>query len=62
MPPLQKLLGDALAYYDDAVSLADQVSLILTNPRDPAFFRRIAEQYDWKKIADRYERVLETAC
>ncbi|MDD1718106.1 MAG: glycosyltransferase [Methanoregulaceae archaeon] len=62
MPPLQKMLGDALAYYDDAESFADQVSRILTNPRDPAFFRRIAEQYDWKKIADRYVRVLEAAC
>ncbi len=58
MMPLQKMLGDTLAYYDDAESLAGLVSLILANPRDPDFFRRIAEEYDWNKIALRYEKVL----
>ncbi len=61
MPPLERMLGNALFYYDDEESLAREVGRILTSPHDAASHRRIAEPYDWNRIAERYEGVLREA-
>jgi glycosyltransferase involved in cell wall biosynthesis len=59
MNALEKLLGDEIYYYDDEESFISQANTILKTKRDDAKLRSIAEKYDWRTIARRYEVVLE---
>lgn len=59
MIALEKLLGDAIYYYDNAESFIMQTKMILRSEIDSEKNRRIAEQYDWRKIAEVYEKVLQ---
>jgi len=59
MIALEKLLGDEIYYYDDVDSFVSQANTILKIKRDDAKLRSIAERYDWRTIAQRYEGVLE---
>ena len=61
MISLEKLLGDEIYYYDDAESFAMQTKAILGSEVDSEKNRRIAEQYDWTRMAKLYENVLENA-
>ncbi|MCQ8903119.1 MAG: glycosyltransferase [Methanothrix sp.] len=61
MVSLERLLGDSLYYYDDRESFISQVKRILERSHDQRKYRAIAERYDWRAIAARYEGVLERA-
>ena len=59
MNALEKLLGDEIYYYDDEESFISRANTIMKTKRDDAKLRSIAERYDWRTIARRYEVVLE---
>jgi len=59
MISLERLLGDEINYYDDAESFAAQVKNILKARLDERKLRSLAESYDWRKIARKYEEVLK---
>ncbi|MEM0498286.1 MAG: glycosyltransferase [Methanothrix sp.] len=61
MLSLERLLGDSLYYYDDRDSFIQQVKRILESPQDMRRYREIAERYDWRALAARYEGVLRRA-
>ncbi len=61
MVSLERLLGDSLYYYDDEKSLITQVENILESAVDSERYRAIARKYDWRAIAEKYEKVLERA-
>ncbi|MGB9901594.1 glycosyltransferase [Methanothrix sp.] len=61
MLSLERLLGDSLYYYDDRESFISQVKRILESPQDQRRYREIAERYDWRALAARYESVLRRA-
>ncbi|MDD1752085.1 MAG: glycosyltransferase [Methanotrichaceae archaeon] len=55
---LEKLLGDEIYYYDDVESFVQQVKSILDSVRNEIKFRSLAEKYDWRKISQQYEKIL----
>ncbi|MDD1761187.1 MAG: glycosyltransferase [Methanothrix sp.] len=61
MISLEKLLGDEIYYYDDVESFILQVKKVLAEEIDEKRYRYLAEKYDWRKIAGKYEQVLENA-
>lgn len=61
MISLERLLKDSLYYYDDIDSFVSQVESILAEKRDTPAFRSIAERFDWRELARKYEAVLERA-
>jgi len=61
MISLERLLGDGIYYYDDVESFVEQVKSILAEGASPERHRSLAEQYDWKKIAVKYEEVMVNA-
>jgi glycosyltransferase involved in cell wall biosynthesis len=61
MVALERLLGDEIYYYDDVESFIMQTKMIQTSEIYSEKNRHIAEQYDWKKIAKVYEKVLQRA-
>ncbi len=61
MVSLERLLGDKIYYYDDVESFLLQSKKIIASEIDSEKNRSIAEQYDWKKIAEVYGRVLQRA-
>ena len=61
MISLERLLGNEINYYDDVESFIHQTEHILSMASDEQRYRTVAKEYDWRKIADRYEKVLEKA-
>jgi glycosyltransferase involved in cell wall biosynthesis len=61
MIALERLLGDEIFYYDDVESFIAQAEKILGARLDEQRYRSIAEKYDWRKIAGKYEEVLVKA-
>ncbi|MEI8004183.1 MAG: glycosyltransferase [Methanothrix sp.] len=61
MIALEGLLGDEIYYYDDAESFIMQVKRILSSAQDEKEYRSVAESYDWKIMAQKYEEVLKRA-
>ncbi len=61
MVALERLLGDAIYYYDNAESFTMQVKKVLAAGIDEKRCRSLAEKYDWRKIASTYEEVLREA-
>ena len=61
MVSLERLLGDEIYYYDDVESFVEQVKLMLNSDTGEYARRSIAEKYDWKNIAKKYEYVLDQA-
>jgi glycosyltransferase involved in cell wall biosynthesis len=61
MISLERLLGDEIYYYDDVASFTMQVKRILTAGIEERRYRSLAEKYDWRMIAIRYEEVLRKA-
>jgi glycosyltransferase involved in cell wall biosynthesis len=61
MIALERLLGDEIYYYDDVESFIAQVKRLLEAEIDEKRCRSLAEEYDWRKIAGSYERVLVKA-
>jgi glycosyltransferase involved in cell wall biosynthesis len=59
MISLERLLGDEIYYYDDVESFVMQAKRILNAGYDGRRCRTLAEKYDWREIARKYERVLE---
>jgi glycosyltransferase involved in cell wall biosynthesis len=58
MISLQRLLGNKIYYYDDVESFVSQAKMIFGNRPGEGGLRSIAEEYDWRPIARRYENVL----
>jgi len=54
-------LGDKIYYYDDVESFVETTNQILGADRREEALRALAEKYDWKAIAQRYGRVLNSA-
>lgn len=61
MISLERLLGDEIYYYDDVDSLIQQVKQILSAGDHKAKYRSLAEKYDWRTLARKYEEVLRKA-
>jgi glycosyltransferase involved in cell wall biosynthesis len=61
MISLERLLGDKIYYYDDVESFVKITNQILGADREEGALRALAEEYDWKAIAQRYGRVLNSA-
>jgi glycosyltransferase involved in cell wall biosynthesis len=61
MISLERLLGDEIYYYDDVESFILQARRILSNPSLPEVHRTVAQRYDWRNIAQEYEKVLQRA-
>ncbi len=61
MIALERLLGDEIYYYDDVESFIAQAEKIQGARLDEQRYRSLAEEYDWRKIASKYERVLVNA-
>jgi len=61
MISLERLLGDEIYYYDDKESFIAESKHILSSRPEERAYRAIAEKYDWRKIAERYEAVLKKA-
>ncbi|HPD11321.1 MAG TPA: glycosyltransferase [Methanoregulaceae archaeon] len=59
MISLERLLGDALFYYDDVGSFSMQTKKILEENGNEEHFRAISMRFDWKTLANSYESVLE---
>jgi glycosyltransferase involved in cell wall biosynthesis len=59
MVSLERLLGDEIYYYDDVESFALQVKKILAEGIDEKKYRSLAEKYDWREIANKYEDALK---
>jgi len=58
---LERLLGNEIFYYDDVNSFVSQSRHILSLDLDEMRHRSIAERYDWRKIAGKYEEILRSA-
>jgi glycosyltransferase involved in cell wall biosynthesis len=58
MISLERLLGDEIYYYDDAESFVLQAKTILGLRKNENVLRLVAEKYDWRKLAEAYEKVL----
>jgi glycosyltransferase involved in cell wall biosynthesis len=56
---LERLLGEEIFYYDDMESFAAQVKNILTAGGGEKRYRTLAERYDWRNMARKYEEVLK---
>jgi glycosyltransferase involved in cell wall biosynthesis len=61
MISLEKLLGDEIYYYDDVESFIMQVKKILAAEDNEKRYRSLAMKYDWREMAQRYEKVLQKA-
>jgi glycosyltransferase involved in cell wall biosynthesis len=61
MISLERLLGDKIYYYDDVESFVEITNQILGADRREKALRALAEEYDWKTIAQRYGKVLNSA-
>jgi glycosyltransferase involved in cell wall biosynthesis len=61
MISLERLLGDKIYYYDDVESFVKITNQILGADRREQALRALAEEYDWKAIAQRYGIVLNSA-
>jgi glycosyltransferase involved in cell wall biosynthesis len=61
MISLERLLGDDIYYYDDVSSFTAQVKNILTADGSEKRYRALAERYDWREMAENYEKVLQKA-
>ena len=61
MHALERMLGDALFYFDDQESFINQVKAILTAPGDSARYHALASEYDWENLAKQYETILISA-
>ncbi|MDD2836273.1 MAG: glycosyltransferase [Methanothrix sp.] len=61
MISLEKLLGDEIYYYDDVESFIMQVKKVLAAGDNEKRFRSLAERYDWREMAQSYEKVLQKA-
>ncbi|MDD4653656.1 MAG: glycosyltransferase [Methanothrix sp.] len=61
MISLERLLGDEIYYYDDVASFAAHVKNILTAGGGEKRYRALAERYDWREMAEDYEKVLQKA-
>jgi glycosyltransferase involved in cell wall biosynthesis len=63
MISLERLLGDKIYYYDDVESFVKITNQVLGADREEeeGALRTLAEKYDWKAIAQRYGRVLNSA-
>jgi glycosyltransferase involved in cell wall biosynthesis len=61
MISLERLLGDKIYYYDDVESFVEITNQILGVDRRQKALRALAEEYDWKTIAQRYGKVLNSA-
>jgi glycosyltransferase involved in cell wall biosynthesis len=61
MISLERLLGDEIYYYDDRDSFVEQVRRVLGSRRDEKSYRDTAKLYDWRRLARRYEEVLQGA-
>jgi glycosyltransferase involved in cell wall biosynthesis len=59
MPAVEEMLGDALFYFDDKPSFVSQVNAILAKNHDSNSFRDLAVGYDWKNIAQAYEKIIQ---
>jgi glycosyltransferase involved in cell wall biosynthesis len=58
MVALERLLGDEIYYYDDVESFISQVNFILSRENNREGNRKLAERYDWRTLAQRYEQIL----
>jgi len=58
MQALEREFGNDLFYYDDQASFISQVNSILQRSGEEERYRSIARKYDWKNLADQYEKVL----
>jgi len=65
MIALENELGDEIYYYDDEDSFVSQTESILALQRaggdSPERHRMVAERYDWRLLARKYEAALEKA-
>jgi len=61
MIALERLLGDGIYYYDDVDSFVLQAKRILDSKENGRSQRALAEKYDWRVLACRYEDVLREA-
>ena len=61
MVSLERLLGNEIFYYDDVGSFINQVKSILKMSHDERSLRLVAERFDWRIIAHKYEFVLRKA-
>ncbi|MDD1757574.1 MAG: glycosyltransferase [Methanotrichaceae archaeon] len=61
MISLERLLGEEIFFYDDVNSFVSQSRRILSLDLDEKRYRLIAERYDWRKIAGKYEEILRSA-
>lgn len=59
MIALENLFGDQLFYYDDKSSFIEMVRKILNSKHDEEMYMKIANNYDWAKLAKNYEDVLK---
>jgi glycosyltransferase involved in cell wall biosynthesis len=59
MISLERLLKDDIYYYEDVQSFISQARQILFADREKKNYRIVAEKYDWRKLAIRYEKVLQ---
>jgi len=58
MTSLVRVLGDELVYYDDKESFIAEVENMLSASHDERRYREVAERFDWRAIANEYEKVL----
>jgi glycosyltransferase involved in cell wall biosynthesis len=61
MISLEKLLGEEIYYYDDVESFIMQVKKVLAAGDNKKRYRSLAMKYDWREMAQSYERVLQKA-
>lgn len=61
MISLERLLGDEIYYYDDVESFIWQAKRILGSTDHEEKHRSVAEKYDWRNLARRYEQILTRA-
>jgi len=61
MISLERLLGDEIYYYDDVESFIQQAEAILGSTDPEMRHRSVAEKYDWRTLAHRYEQILRRA-
>jgi len=61
MISLERLLGDEIYYYDDVESFVLQAKRILDCKENGRSLRALAEKYDWRVLACKYEDVLRKA-
>lgn len=61
MISLERLLGDKIYYYDDVDSFVLQAKKILESKQPIEKNRALAQEYDWRTLARKYEEVLAKA-